>query len=138
MVEGEAAPGSAGPIQSPSGTETILIVEDEPKVRGFIQRALKQRGYTVLAASNGREALEMARKEAGPIHLVISDVVMPEMGGAEFAVQFGAEHPGIPVLFISGYTDHLARREQKGAGYLQKPFTSASLLTQVRAVLDAR
>jgi CheY-like chemotaxis protein len=62
---------------------------------------------------------------------------MPEMGGAEFAAQFGAEHPGIPVLFMSGYTNHLGRREEVGAGYLQKPFTSASLLTQVRAVLDA-
>ena len=67
----------------------------------------------------------------------MTDVVMPEMGGAELADQFGADHPGVPVLFMSGYANHLGLSEGMGAGYLQKPFTSASLLTQVRAVLDA-
>jgi PAS domain S-box-containing protein len=136
-VEAEAGLAAGVSVEAPSGTETILVAEDEPEVRSFIRRILERRGYTVLEASNGREALEVARKYAGPIHLMMSDVVMPEMGGADLAEQFGAEHPGIPVLFISGYTNQIAWREGMGAGYLQKPFTSASLLTQIRAVLDA-
>lgn len=136
-IEAEAGPAPDAPVEAPSGSETILVAEDEPDVRGFIRRILERRGYTVLEASNGREALEVARKHTGAIHLMMADVVMPEMGGAELADQFGAEHPGVPVLFMSGYTNHFGRCEEIGAGYLQKPFTSASLLTQVRTVLDA-
>jgi PAS domain S-box-containing protein len=135
QAEGEAA--AAVPVEVPSGSETILLVEDEPGVRRFARQELERRGYTVLEASNGREALELARRHAGPIHLVVTDVVMPEMGGAELADLLGAERSGVPVLFMSGYTNHSGQREVMGAGYLQKPFTSASLLTQVRGVLDA-
>jgi two-component system cell cycle sensor histidine kinase/response regulator CckA len=101
-----------------------------------VRRILERHGYTVLEASDGREALELARQHMGPIHLVIADVVMPEMGGAELADRFGAQRPGIPVLFMSGYTNHLGFPGGTGADYLQKPFTPASLLAQVRAVLD--
>ena len=134
-AEGELAPPA--PVEVSSGNETILLAEDEPGVRGFVRQTLERHGYTVLETSNGREALELARKHTGPIHLLMADVVMPEMDGAELADQFGADRPGVPVLFMSGYADHLGRSERMGAGYLQKPFTSASLLTQVRAVLDA-
>ena len=136
-VKGEGEPVPPAPVAVSAGNETILLVEDEPDVRGFVRQTLERHGYTVLEASNGREALELARKHTGPIHLVMSDVVMPEMGGAELADQFGADRPGVPVLFMSGYANHLGQPEEMGAGYLQKPFTSASLLTQVRAVLDA-
>ena len=136
-VEAEGEPAAPAPVKVASGSETILLAEDEPDVRGFVRHTLERHGYTVLEASNGREALELARKHTGPIHLVMADVVMPEMGGVELADQCGADRPGVPVLFMSGYANHLGQSEGMGAGYLQKPFTSASLLTQVRAVLDA-
>jgi len=91
----------------------------------------------VLEASNGREALQLARIHIAPIHLVIADVVMPEMGGPELARQFRAERPGVRVLFVSGYPNRELRLEEMGAGYLQKPFTTSALLTQIRQVLDA-
>jgi CheY-like chemotaxis protein len=137
QADGEPAASTPAPVKVLSGSETILLAEDEPSVRGFARETLERHGYTVLEASNGREALELARKHTGPIHLVVADVIMPEMGGAELADQFGAEHPGVPVLFMSGYTNQVGRVEGMGAGYLQKPFTSANLLIQVRAVLDA-
>jgi PAS domain S-box-containing protein len=135
-VEAEARRTPSAPAEAPSGTETVLVAEDEAAVRHFIRRILERRGYTVLEASNGRAALEVARNYPGAIHLLMTDVIMPEMGGAELADQFRAEHPGVRVLFISGYTNQL-ERERMGADYLQKPFTSASLLAAVRAVLDA-
>jgi PAS domain S-box-containing protein len=136
-VEAEGEPARPAPLKVQFGSDTILLAEDELGVRDFVRQILERHGYTVLEASNGREALEFARKYAGPIHIVIADVVMPEMGGAELASQFGAERPGIPVLLMSGYTDQIGRSDEMGAGYLQKPFTSASLLAQVRAALDA-
>ncbi len=135
-VGAEGKPASAAPVKAPSGNETILLVEDEPAVRGFARLTLERHGYTVLEAANGRQALELARQHTGPIHLVLADVVMPEMGGPELAKQFGARHPSVPVLFMSGYPNHSGQQEGPAA-YLQKPFTSATLLTQVRAALDA-
>jgi PAS domain S-box-containing protein len=136
-VEAEQEPSRPAPAKVPFGSETILLAEDEPGVRAFARQTLERHGYTVLEAPNGREALELARKHTGPIHLAMADVVMPEMGGADFADQFAVDRPGVPVLFMSGYANHSGRREEMGAGYLQKPFTAAVLLTQVRAVLDA-
>ncbi len=136
-VKAEGEPAPLAPVTASAGSETILLAEDDPDVREFVRMVLERSGYTVLAASNGREALELARQYTGLIHLVMADVVMPEMGGTELAEHFGAEHPGVPVLFMSGYTNHLGLREEMGAGYVQKPFTAASLLTKIRAVLDA-
>jgi two-component system, cell cycle sensor histidine kinase and response regulator CckA len=135
-VETEIASVPSEPPTFPSGDETILIAEDEPGIRGFVRQVLERHGYTVLEASNGREALDLARIHTGPIHLVIADVVMPEVGGPELASRFEAEHPGIPVLFVSGYSNREVQLEEMGAGYVQKPFTSSTLLNQVRQALD--
>jgi two-component system cell cycle sensor histidine kinase/response regulator CckA len=98
---------------------------------------LERRGYHVLGCSNGREALECARQHPSSIHLLITDAVMPEMGGAELAAQFADSHPGVPVLCMSGYSAMVWPGAAAEASYLQKPFTPAVLLTRVRALLDS-
>lgn len=120
----------------PSGTETILLAEDEEGVRRFVRDNLEQRGYRVLGCSNGREAIERARQHSGSIHLLITDAVMPEMGGAELAAQFADCRPGVPVLCMSGYSALVWPGAAAQASYLQKPFTPTALLTRVRALLD--
>ena len=129
----EAAAAVAAP-QAAMGTGTILLAEDEPAVRGFIHKTLSKYGYTVLAAPNGLEALKLARQHAKNIDLVLADVSMPGMGGMELAAEFAIEHPSVPVLFISGYAEAL-REKAPDQKYLQKPFTSTTLLTSVGAVL---
>jgi two-component system, cell cycle sensor histidine kinase and response regulator CckA len=116
------------------GSGTILVAEDEPGVRDFIRKTLAKHGYTVLAAPNGREALALSGQQPKPINLLVADVSMPEMGGLELAEKFAAEHPTVPVLFISGYADRFGE-EHPAAKYLQKPFTSTTLLTRVRSLL---
>ncbi len=120
------------------GSETLLIVEDEDTVRALTLRVLADAGYAVVAARHGEEALELIRQM--PIDLVISDVVMPGMGGAELAERLAAERPGLPLVFMSGYTgDDVARRGLGAAEerFLQKPFAAESLLHKVRELLDA-
>ena len=119
-----------------SGQGTILLAEDEPDVRDLVHQILARRGYTVLQASNGREALELARRHPGKLDLLLADVVMPEMGGAELAETFAADYPGVPVLLMSGYTDRLFVQGESPASYIQKPFTSAILLTRVQGLLQ--
>ena len=119
------------------GTETILLAEDEEGVRRFVLESLERRGYRVFGCCNGREAIERARQHPGAIDLLITDAVMPEMGGAELAAQFADCHPGVPVLCMSGYSAMVwPGADAAGAGFLQKPFTPAALLTRVRAMLD--
>ena len=121
------------------GTETVLVVEDEAPVRAVTVRALAAAGYKVLVAGAGREALALAAREAGPIHLLVTDVVMPGMGGPDMASALGRLRPGLRVLFVSGYTrDSLDLRGELPPGFelLPKPFTPAVLLERVRAVLD--
>ncbi len=121
----------------PLGTETILLAEDEEGVRRFVQESLERRGYRVLGCCNGREAIERARQHTGAIDLLITDAVMPEMGGAELAAQFADCRPGVPVLCMSGYSAMVwPGAEAAEASYMQKPFTPAALLTRVRALLD--
>jgi two-component system, cell cycle sensor histidine kinase and response regulator CckA len=124
------------PAPTPSGTETILLAEDEDGVRYFVQQNLEKHGYRVLACANGREAIERARQHSGSIHLLITDAVMPEMGGAELAALFADSHPGVPVLCISGYIAKVWPGADPETNFLQKPFTPAVLLTRVRAMLD--
>jgi PAS domain S-box-containing protein len=122
------------------GDETVLLVEDEDGVRELIWKILTDHGHTVLEARHGRDALAVAAGYDHPIQLLLSDVVMPEMGAGELADQLRAERPEMKVLFISGYTsDEVVRRgiSQKDAGFIQKPFTTEELMRKVREVLSA-
>jgi two-component system cell cycle sensor histidine kinase/response regulator CckA len=132
------APEAAEPA---GGTETVLLVEDEEAVRRFARRVLTRAGYTVLEASEGVQAVEAARRFAGRIAVVVSDVVMPAMGGYATARELATVLPHTPVVFISGYTgEDVLRRGglPPDAPFLQKPFTPAALLEQVRQAIDAR
>jgi two-component system cell cycle sensor histidine kinase/response regulator CckA len=133
------APPLKEPAPAQHGTETILLVEDEPLVRELTARGLRARGYTVLEAENGAAALRLARRRSGDIHLLITDVVMPQMGGKPAADRLRKARPGIQVLFISGYTENAIVRQgmlEKGVSYLQKPFSMAALIGAVREALD--
>jgi CheY-like chemotaxis protein len=124
-----------------SGEEIVLLVEDEEAVRNLAYRSLELGGHMVLVASQGAEALSLCEQQRGPIHLLVTDVVMPGgMNGQELAERLRARHPGLRVLFISGYTDEAIVHHgvlEPGLFLLQKPFTPNSLLRKVREVLDA-
>lgn len=126
-----------GSEPGPRGSETILLVEDEEAVRVFANKALEKQGYTVLEARHGRDALDRLAEHSGPVHLVITDIVMPEMGGSELALEMAREHPEVPILFLSGYSDGeiAARGLGQGGAFLPKPFTSDVLARKVREVL---
>ena len=125
-----------GPL--PRGTETVLLVEDEPPVRRVALRTLRAQGYRVLEASDGDEALARALSHTGPIHLLVTDVVMPRMGGIELAQRLRALRPETRVLHVSGYVEP-SRWDAPAAGgaFLQKPFLPDTLARKVREVLDA-
>jgi PAS domain S-box-containing protein len=125
----------------PRGEETVLVVEDDDLVRLLAGRLLASQGYTPIEARNGHEALALVRARRGQVQLVLTDVVMPELGGAEFARRLAELRPDLPVLFMSGFTDDEVIRRgllEPGAPYLQKPFDAAALGRRVREVLDAR
>jgi two-component system, cell cycle sensor histidine kinase and response regulator CckA len=126
-----------GSEPGPRGSETILLVEDEEAVRVFANKALEKQGYTVLEACHGRDALDRLAEHSGPVHLVITDIVMPEMGGSELALEMAREHPEVPILFLSGYSDGeiAVRGLGQGGAFLPKPFTSDVLARKVREVL---
>ncbi len=127
-----------GPTALPRGRETVLLAEDEDAVRSLARHVLKACGYTVLEAADGVQALEVAQGHAD-ITLLISDVVMPHLGGRELAERVTALRPGCKVLFTSGYTDDAVVRHgvhEAEVAFLQKPFTPAQLAQKVREVLD--
>ncbi len=131
--------GTAPPVAVQKGSETILVVEDEPAVRGLTLRCLESNGYTVLQASNGEEALEIAARHAGRLDLLLTDVIMPGASGPELARRLLERRPGLCVLYVSGYTDAAMASNGvlgPGAAFLQKPFTPAALARKVRDVLD--
>ncbi len=120
-------------------TRRILLVEDEPLVRGLAVRVLRSRGYEVLEASNGDEALRRAHEFPGTIHLLLSDIVMPQMNGKALADRLGSLRPDCRILFMSGYTDDAIIRhgvQEKQVAFLHKPFTETTLARKVREVLD--
>jgi PAS domain S-box-containing protein len=122
------------------GSETILLVEDDAAVRDLAVHVLKMQGYQVLAAAEGPEALQIAIQHDGPIHLLLSDVVMPYMSGRELADRLRSRQPQIRVLYMSGYTDNAIVHHgvlEAGIAFLSKPLTEEGLLRKVRAVLDA-
>ena len=139
-VQDEAEPDSdlARPTSHDHGKETILVVEDEEMIRALCLRILRLRGYTVLEASNGREALAIAERHRGAIHLLISDMVMPEMGGKELVQQLLPARPEMKVLFLSGYADDSlagSRLPKADAAFLLKPFSPRALTAKVRDIL---
>jgi PAS domain S-box-containing protein len=133
-------PAAAEPKPAPAGSETVLVAEDEDALRRLIERILSGKGYRVLSAPNGLEALRLSESHAGPVHLLLTDVVMPKMGGRELAEALEKARPGLRLAFMSGYTDDTVLRHgilESKAEFLQKPFTPAGLLETVRRVLDA-
>jgi two-component system, cell cycle sensor histidine kinase and response regulator CckA len=121
------------------GAETILIVEDEDMVRTLAGRGLREHGYEVLEARNGADALRQLAFRSD-VNLVISDVVMPEMGGRELGQRLSADRPSLPVLYMSGYTgEDVTQRGllEPGAPFQQKPFAPEELARKVREMLDA-
>jgi len=138
-AEGAATRDERRPLEAtaelPRGAETILLVEDEDRVRAFASRVLRGLGYTVVTADNGAHALALlAARPNLALDLLLTDVVMPELGGPELAVRLLARRPGLRVLYLSGYYDHPGPRLEP---LLAKPFTPAELARWVRATLDA-
>ena len=124
----------------PRGSESILVVEDDILVRSFILRIMREQGYRVLEASNGEEAMLLAEQQKdGPIHLVITDMVMPRLGGRELSDRLKGRWPKMRVIFTSGYTENMSLHQgmlQSGEGFLQKPFSPMALANKMREVLD--
>jgi PAS domain S-box-containing protein len=133
-----AAAPAAG---APSGTETILLAEDETAVRLLVEKILARRGYRVLPAANPAEALQIASAERGSIDLLVSDVVMPLMSGADLYMKLREARPELRVLFMSGFADDAIARHgvlASGAPFIQKPFTGPALAQKVRESIDQR
>jgi DNA-binding NtrC family response regulator len=123
------------------GTETILLVEDDDQVRVVALRILRRHGYHVVAARHAGEAILLSEQYAGVIHLLVTDVVMPQMSGPELAKRLANARPEMKVLCMSGYADDSIVRHgvvEAKVAYLQKPLTTDALARKVREVLDAR
>jgi PAS domain S-box-containing protein len=137
----EPEPVAETPGDLPRGDEVILLVEDEPGVRALVRNSLRARGYAVLEARHGIEALLLSARHPGPVHLLLTDVVMPQMSGREVAAQVLASRPGTKVLYMSGYAENSVVHHgilDPGTAFLQKPFTPDALVRKVREILDAR
>ncbi len=133
------AQAASGASPGAFGRETILVVEDDPAVRGLVHEALRLNGYEVLVARHGIEALLTGAKHMGQIHLLLTDVVMPQMSGPEIAEKLAGVRPEIKVLYMSGYPDHPVFSQggvNRDTVFLQKPFTPNVLTQKVREVLD--
>ena len=124
-----------------TGRETILVVEDELEVLNLITEVAQSDGYAVLAALNGSEALAVASQHRGPIHLLLTDLILPGMRGRDLAARLKVTRPDMVVLFMSGYTDSEIQRHsalEHGVALLRKPFTLDELARAVREALDQR
>jgi PAS domain S-box-containing protein len=124
---------------APKGTETVLVVEDQDGIRDIVRESLRRNGYNVLIAVDGNQALEMANAYPDPIHLLVTDLVMPNIGGRELAQRLTPLRPRMKVLFMSGYSEHSALEIEaagQAATILQKPFSLDALARNVRRVLD--
>jgi len=126
-------------VDIPGGSETILVAEDESTVRNVIKRSLSDAGYRVIEAVDGEQALAIASSSTEQIDLVITDVIMPRMGGKELNARLEELNPELKVLFISGYTDNAIVHQgilDEGIEFIQKPFQPSDLLKKIRAMLD--
>ena len=142
VVEAELpAEAEASAKKAAGGKETILLVEDEATVRELVRRFLERHDYSVLEAENGRAALDIVTQYTGRIHLLVTDIIMPDMNGRELARRLLRLRPGTPVLYMSGYTERTIQQNgelEPGLAFLQKPFTEQTLTEKVRAVLESR
>jgi two-component system, cell cycle sensor histidine kinase and response regulator CckA len=121
--------------------EVVLVAEDEPLVRNIMVRTLRDFGYVVLEAANGREAVEILEVQEGQVSLIVADVVMPDMGGRQMAAHLAQRWPDVPVLFTSGYTGHEVVRRgllEEGREFVQKPLAPEALARKVREMIDAK
>jgi signal transduction histidine kinase/CheY-like chemotaxis protein len=124
---------------APGGSETILVVEDDDLTAKQVARILRRKGYTLLTARNGIEAIDLIKVTAGPVHLVLTDVIMPIMNGRQLADRLVAGRPALRVIYMSGYPEEVISQHgvlNPGTAFIEKPFYSAKLLEKVRAVLD--
>jgi len=129
---------TAAPGALVGGDETVLLVEDEAPVRRVTQLALQARGYRVLAVGSGAEALELVARHGAELRLLITDVVMPAMGGRQLCEAVRARGCELPILLVSGYSDEPAvPRDADRIAFLPKPYSVAALLAKVRELLDA-
>jgi len=136
----EEAKKSRGAVRAPGGAETILLVEDNEAVRRLVRSVLESRGYAPIEAGSGEEALSLAASLSEPIHILLTDVVMPRMSGPELATRMALVHPESKVIYMSGYTDSSVFRHgvlTPGTHFLQKPFIPETLARKIRDVLDA-
>jgi DNA-binding response OmpR family regulator len=128
------------PTKSRLGSETILVVEDEPGVRNLIRTILTENGYRVLVAADVLEALQISQQHDGPIDLLLTDVVLPHASGVEVAKHLRVSRPGVRVLYMSGYTENAVAHQSvldADVELLPKPFSFEQLLSRVRQLLDA-
>jgi two-component system, cell cycle sensor histidine kinase and response regulator CckA len=125
-----------------AATETLLVVENEIAIKMLVQMALERHGYVVLTAESGSEALRLAAEHPGPIDLLITDVVMPDLRGPELARRLVARRPGLATLFMSGYMDDAIGEDTSSlpvpVDFIQKPFSPSALAARVREMLDRR
>ncbi len=139
-VEMEPAPAAPEPAaRATRGSETVLLAEDSDAVRRLLVEILRKHGYTVIEARNGAEALEIARRFEGPIHLLVTDMVMPQMSGRELHAHLSPARPGMKVLFMSGYAEEAIARHgviDRGTAFVEKPFTPAVIARKIRELLD--
>ena len=138
-LRADADVGHTAAPASLRGVETVLVAEDAGGVRTVARQVLKRHGYVVLTAADGQSALDLAGDQDGPIHLLVTDVIMPEMSGRQLADRLREARPELKVLFVSGYTDDAIVRHgilEPGIAFLQKPFTPEALARKVREVLD--
>jgi two-component system, cell cycle sensor histidine kinase and response regulator CckA len=125
-----------------AATETLLVVENETAIRALVQMALERHGYAVLTAESGSEALRLAADHPGPIDLLLTDVVMPDLRGPDLAKRLVADRPGLTTLFMSGYMDDTLGEDTTSlpvlVDFIHKPFLPSALVAKVRELLERR